>query len=55
MVVVAVQSALDMDCKANLRVNAYVDSISTTRMVWHIDTFADSVLYSAGASIIAFS
>ena len=46
---------LDMDCKANLRVNAYVDSISTTRMVWHIDTFADSVLYSAGASIIAFS
>ena len=46
---------LDMDCKANLRVNAYVDGVSTTRMVWHIDTFSDSVLYAAGASIIAFS
>lgn len=46
---------LDIDCKANLRVNAYVDSISTTRMVWHINTWADTVLYAAGATIIAFT
>ncbi|KAF8263622.1 hypothetical protein EI94DRAFT_1832223 [Lactarius quietus] len=47
-------SYLDMDSKANLRINAYVDGISTTRLVWHIDTFSDTVLYAAGATIIAF-
>ncbi|KAF8263623.1 hypothetical protein EI94DRAFT_569919 [Lactarius quietus] len=45
---------LDMDCKANLRFNAYVDGISTTRLVWHIDSWGDTVLYAAGASVIAF-
>lgn len=48
-------NSIDFACKANLRVNAYVDSVSTTRLVWHIDTWADSVLYSAGATIIAFN
>ena len=46
---------LDIDCKANLRINAYVDNITTTGLTWHIDTFSDSVLYAAGASIIAFT
>ena len=46
---------LDVDCKANLRINAYVDDITTTRLTWHIDTFADTVLHAAGASIIAFT
>jgi hypothetical protein len=46
---------LDMDCKANLRINAYVDGITTTGLTWHIDTFSDSVLYAAGATIIAFT
>ena len=46
---------LDMDCKANLRINAYVDGITTTGLTWHLDTFSDSVLYAAGASIIAFT
>ena len=45
---------LDMDCKANLRINAYVDGVSMTRLVWHIDSWEDTVLYGAGASIIAF-
>ncbi|KAI9439022.1 hypothetical protein H4582DRAFT_108691 [Lactarius indigo] len=46
---------LDVDCKANLRVNAYVDGVSTTRLVWHIDSWSDTVLYAAGATIIAFN
>ncbi len=48
-------NSLDVDCKANLRLNAYVDGVSTTRLVWHIDSWADTVLYSAGATIIAFN
>lgn len=48
-------NSLDIGCNANLRVNAYVDNISTTRLVWHIDSWADTVLYSAGATIIAFN
>ncbi|KAF8258540.1 hypothetical protein EI94DRAFT_1754359 [Lactarius quietus] len=46
---------LDIDCKANLRLNAYVDSVSTTGLVWHIDSWDNTVLYSAGATIIAFN
>ncbi|KAI9457317.1 hypothetical protein BJY52DRAFT_507024 [Lactarius psammicola] len=46
---------LDIDCKANLRINAYVDGVSTTRLVWHIDSWDDTVLYGAGAAIIAFT
>ena len=46
---------LDVDCKADLRINAYADGISTSRLVWHIDSWDDTVLYAAGASIIAFN
>jgi hypothetical protein len=46
---------LDIDCKANLRIKAYVDGISTTRLVWHIDSWNDTVLNAAGATIIAFN
>ncbi|KAI9451506.1 hypothetical protein BJY52DRAFT_99370 [Lactarius psammicola] len=48
-------NSLDVSCQANLRVNAHVDGVSTTRLVWHIDTWADTVVYSAGATIIAFN
>ncbi|KAF9222869.1 hypothetical protein BS17DRAFT_160884 [Gyrodon lividus] len=48
-------NAIDIDCKANLRINAYVDGISRTGLVWHIDAWADTIIYSAGASIIAFN
>jgi len=44
---------IDLDFKANLRVNAYVDGVSKSGLTWHIDSWADSVLYSAGATIIA--
>ncbi|KAH9167232.1 hypothetical protein EDB89DRAFT_135190 [Lactarius sanguifluus] len=46
---------LDIDCEANLRIRAFVDGISTTRLVWHIDSWHDTVLYAAGATIIAFN
>ncbi|KAF8259460.1 hypothetical protein EI94DRAFT_1751521 [Lactarius quietus] len=48
-------NSLDIDCKAPLRIHAHVDGISTTRLVWHIDSWADTVVYSAGATIIAFN
>jgi hypothetical protein len=53
--VFAALNSFDVDCHANLRINAYIDGVSRTGLVWHIDTWADTDLYSAGASIIAFS
>jgi hypothetical protein len=46
---------LDIDHKANLRIRAYVDGVSKTGLVWHIDSWYDTTLYGAGASIIAFN
>ena len=48
-------NSLEIGCTANLRINAYVDDVSTTNLVWHLNTSADTVLYSAGATIIAFN
>ena len=46
---------LDIDCRANLRVNAYVDNVNTNGLVWRIDSWDDTILYAAGATIIAFN
>ncbi|EJD44580.1 hypothetical protein AURDEDRAFT_125148 [Auricularia subglabra TFB-10046 SS5] len=46
---------LDVGYTANLRMRASVDPVSHTGMAWHFDGWADSVIYSAGASYIAFS
>jgi hypothetical protein len=48
-------NSFDVDCHANLRITAYVDGVNRTGLDWHIDSWWDTVLYSAGASIIAFS
>jgi len=48
-------NSINIDKKANLRVRAYVDGVSQQGFTWHIDTWDDTVLYSAGASIIAFN
>ena len=48
-------NSFDIGCNANFRINAYVKNVSKTSLVWHIDTYADTVLYSAGATIIAFN
>ena len=47
-------NSIDIDCKANLRINAFVDNVSTTSLIWHIDSWGDTIVYSAGATIIAF-
>lgn len=48
-------NALAMSNAANWRVNAYATNISQTGFALHINTWADSVLYSAGATWIAYS
>ncbi|KAF9524647.1 hypothetical protein CPB83DRAFT_819776 [Crepidotus variabilis] len=48
-------NALDINKQANLRLRAYVDGVSKTGLTWHIDGWSDTVLNSAGASIIAFN
>lgn len=48
-------NSFDVGCNANLRINAYVDRVSRSDLVWHIDAWHDTVLYSAGASFIAFT
>ncbi|KAN0129026.1 hypothetical protein V8E53_013176 [Lactarius tabidus] len=48
-------NSLDIDCNAGLRINAYVDNISSNRLNWHIDSWNDTVVYSAGATLIAFT
>ena len=48
-------NSLDIDCKTSLRIHARVEDVSTTRLVWHITSWADTVVYSAGATIIAFN
>lgn len=48
-------NSIDVGCRANLRINAYVDGVTRTGLEWHIDSWGDTCLYSAGASIIAFN
>jgi len=48
-------NSFDVDCKANLRISAYVDGVTKTSLMWHIDAWYDTILYSASASIIAFN
>ncbi|KAJ3569493.1 hypothetical protein NP233_g5020 [Leucocoprinus birnbaumii] len=43
----------DINCKHNFRLRAYVDNVHVGGLTWHIDTWSDSIVYSAGASIIA--
>ena len=45
----------DIGCNANFRLKSYVDGVTEGGLTWHIDTWADTVLYSAGANIIAFN
>ncbi|KAN0129025.1 hypothetical protein V8E53_013175 [Lactarius tabidus] len=48
-------NSLDIECRSNLRLNVYVDEVSTTGLVWHIDSWDKTVLFSAGATIIALN
>lgn len=44
---------LDFDGGVGLRMNAYVDNVATSGLTWHLKTWSDSILRSAGATIIA--
>jgi hypothetical protein len=44
---------LDFSHQHNLRVKCYVDNVTKTGLTWHIDSWADTILYSTGMSIIA--
>lgn len=46
-------NALDIDHKANLRINASADEVTQNGLTWHIDAWSNTVLYSGGATIIA--
>jgi serine/threonine protein kinase len=46
---------LNMSNSANWRVNVYATDISQTGFTLHIDTWEDSILYSAGVTWIAYS
>jgi hypothetical protein len=46
---------LDISSATNLRVKAYVDNITEGGLTWHIDSWADTKLWSAGISYIAFN
>lgn len=44
---------ISIDCKHNLRLRVYSSSVSAAGMTWHLDSWDDTVLYSAWASYIA--
>jgi len=43
----------DLGCGHNFRLTAFVDQVTQQGLTWHLDSWSDTVLYSAGASIIA--
>ncbi|KAE9389627.1 hypothetical protein BT96DRAFT_1024977 [Gymnopus androsaceus JB14] len=47
-------NCLDVDKSTNLRIRASASNITPTGMTWHLDGWADTTLYGAGASYIAF-
>lgn len=45
--------SLDFDHTANLRVKASADNVTPNGLTWHLDSWGDSIFYSAGVSILA--
>ncbi|KAI1797245.1 hypothetical protein LXA43DRAFT_983441 [Ganoderma leucocontextum] len=48
-------NSMDVDACHNLRLKLGADSVSKDGLNWHIDSWYDTILYSAGASYIAFT
>jgi len=46
-------NSLDFSYTANLRIKASASNVTPTGLTWHLDSWADSVIYSAGVSILA--
>ncbi|OTA98867.1 hypothetical protein M426DRAFT_257973 [Hypoxylon sp. CI-4A] len=52
-IVVALDS-FNYDCRANLRLDLGSSSVTNKSFTWHLNSWADSIMYSAGASFIAW-
>ncbi|KAG9037655.1 hypothetical protein FS837_001405, partial [Tulasnella sp. UAMH 9824] len=48
-------NSIDISTETNLRIRAYVDNVTTGGLTWHIDSWADTKLWSGGISYIAFN
>lgn len=48
-------NSLDIDCDRNLRLAVWTTAVSPAGMTWHLNSWGDTKLYSAGASYIALS
>lgn len=46
-------NSMDVGGAQNLRLNARADGVTAKGFTWHLDSWADTVLYSAGASYLA--
>jgi len=44
---------IDFNSGHNLRVRAYPENVTKEGMTWHIDSWADTILYSTGVTILA--
>ncbi|KAF9524655.1 hypothetical protein CPB83DRAFT_886115 [Crepidotus variabilis] len=48
-------NSFDIGCQTDFRIKAAVDNVTQNGLTWHIDTWGDTTLYSASASIIAIN
>ncbi|KAJ3576830.1 hypothetical protein NP233_g151 [Leucocoprinus birnbaumii] len=46
-------NAFEISCKENFCIKAYVDNVTKDGLTWHIETWSNAILSSAGATIIA--
>lgn len=46
-------NSLDIGCQAHMRLEVKASSVSAAGMTWHLDSWYDTMVYSAGASYIA--
>lgn len=53
--VIMALDSLDYDHSRNLRVRLSAPSVNRTGMSWHLDSWWDSIMYSAGASFFAWT
>lgn len=47
-------NALEMDHERDMTLEVSAENVSAVGMSWHLDVWSDSILYSAGASYLAF-
>ncbi|CUS09746.1 unnamed protein product [Tuber aestivum] len=46
-------NSLDFGCEANIRIRVGATDVTQTGLTWHMDSWSNSVFYSAGVSILA--